>query len=88
MSEPKPEVLRENAEQRWLVQGEPVKTGAVEAFIATRDDIELLRHIAPDVLLLGMGQVQADVLKERFGTALLMARDQLIPQPLQPPFDL
>jgi hypothetical protein len=88
MSGLEPEVPREHAEQRWLVQGDLVKTGAVEAFIATRDDIELLRRIAADVLLVGMGQVQADVLKARFGTALLIARDQLIPQPLQPPFDL
>ena len=71
-----------------MVQGEPVKTGEVEAFVAERDDIELLRRVAPDVLLLRMGQVQADMLKARFGAALLMVRDQLIPQPLQPPFDL
>ena len=71
-----------------MVQGEPVKTGEVEAFVAERDDIELLRRVAPDVLLLRMGQVQADMLKARFGAALLMARDRLIPQPLQPPFDL
>lgn len=72
---------------QWMVQGEAVENGAVAAFVVGRDDIELLRHTAPDILLLKMSQLQVDLLRERFGEALLIVRDRPIPLPLQP-FDL
>jgi hypothetical protein len=85
MSGPRPgEPGRAPEPELWIVQGTAVEDGTVEAVIADTDDVRVIRHIARDVLLLEMKQLQADRLKSRFGPDLLIERDQPMPEPREP----
>lgn len=86
MSGPRPEG-QDHQGENWIVQGRVVEDGSVEAAIAGNDQLRVIRHIARDVLLLEMGEVQADQLKAKFGDELLIERDRPVPEPRQP-FDL
>lgn len=86
MSGPRPDGQAPGNEV-WIAQGSVVADGSVEAAIAGNDQLRVLRHIAADVLLLEMGEVQADQLKAKFGADLLIERDRPVPEPRQP-FDL
>jgi hypothetical protein len=62
----------------WIVQGDAAKSGAVMAALANDPQVRLLKQIASDVLLLEMTPAQAEELKTRFGSALIIERDQPI----------
>ncbi len=84
MSGSRPEDEQAPGIELWIAQGSVVEDGSVEAAIAGNDQLEVVRHIARDVLLLAMGQVQADQLKAKFGADLLIERDRPVPEPRQP----
>lgn len=86
MSGPRPDG-QHTGDELWIAQGRVVEDGSVEAAVAGDDQIHVVRRIARDVLLLEMGEVQADRLKATFGDDLLIERDRPVPEPRQP-FDL
>lgn len=64
----------------WLVQGEPVTSGALMRAIADDPDTRVVKSIARDMLLLEMTVARAQELTTRFGPALIIERDQPLTQ--------
>jgi hypothetical protein len=61
--------------KEWIVQGPAVSSGALAEHIATEADIQQLRQIAPDVVILAMTPSRAELLKAKF-IGLTMASDE------------
>ena len=60
---------------RWIVQGEEVSSGRLAEHIKTDSEIEEIRKIASDVVVLSMSPERAERLKAEFGNRLLIEPD-------------
>ena len=60
---------------QWIVQGKGVSSGTLSKRIETSEDIQEVRRVAPDVVVLSMSDDQAQQLKSEFGDHLVVERD-------------
>ena len=62
----------------WMVQGDAVLSGDLLSAIAGDPDVQVVEHVANDVVVIKMTRLRADALKARFGRALVVEPDQAI----------
>ena len=64
------------ARSTWLLQGDPVKSGAVADAFSDLPETRLVSRIADDVLLVETTGAQVERLRALFGPTLLIEADQ------------
>ena len=76
MADPTPEATSAG---RFIVQGEPVKSGRLAEHLKLQTDVTQIAQVAPDVVILSMTSTQAERLKSAFKT-IIVEQDSALKQ--------
>ncbi|MEH3148553.1 MAG: hypothetical protein PGN34_25260 [Methylobacterium frigidaeris] len=68
-------------DMRWIVQGQAVVDGLVDALVAADRELRDLRQLAPDMVVLSMTEPRAEKLKDELGAAAIIEPDRELPDP-------